>query len=341
MISQPWTGSLSFGKRGILFAALLMVLSACSTNPATGERQFTALLPPEKEASVGAQEHQKIQKSFGKFVQGPLAAYVSGLGQKAAVNTERKDVKYQFFVLDSPIVNAFALPGGYVYISRGLLALANNEAEVVSVLAHEIGHITGRHSAERMSQGTIVGLGAAILSAVAKDPGVSRAAGLGSDLYLKSYSRGQEHEADELGVRYLSRAGYDPFAMASFLQSLDRQTKLDRKIAGKASSGFNYFSTHPVTSERVAQASAQASRYPGGNGQLRRNAYLQAINGLTYGDSAEQGFVKGRHFYHPQIGFTFSVPDGYTLTNTPQQVVASHKKRHDHPVRRRRRQTKA
>lgn len=302
----------------------LATLVACSVNPATGQKQFTGLLPASQEASIGASEHEKVRQTYGEFVTGPVADYVNRIGQKVAANTERSDVQYKFHVIDSPIVNAFALPGGYIYISRGLIALANNEAELAGVIAHEIGHVTGRHAAARMSQGALAGIGAAILSAAIGSDAVGQVANVGTDLYIKSYSRGQEHEADDLGVRYLARAGYDPKAMASFLSSLDAQTKLDMKIAGQSEgSGYNYFSTHPVTADRVAQARAIAGNYPNNTNTLNRDVYLSMLNGLTYGDSEKQGFVRGENFYHPAMGFTFAVPKGFTINNSPNEVVAT------------------
>ena len=300
----------------------LLLLPACSVNPATGDRQFTALLPTSSEASVGAEEHAKVQATYGKFMTGPVADYVNSIGQKVAANTERKDVTYKFYVIDSPMVNAFALPGGYIYVSRGLLTLANSEAELAAVIGHEIGHVTARHAAERMSQGTLVGLGAAVIGAAVGN-GAGQVANLGSNLYISSYSRGQEHQSDELGVRYLSRAGYDPRAMSAFLRSLDAQSKLEAKEAGQSGSGFNYFSTHPLTAERVQQAGAEASKYPASNVE-NRAAYLTRINGLTYGDSASQGFARGNVFYHPEIGFSFEVPNGFNITNGTTQVAANH-----------------
>lgn len=307
-----------------MIVAALLALTGCTTNPATGEQQFTGLLPASQEASVGASEHENVKKTYGDFVTGPVADYVSRIGQKVAANTERTDVQYKFYVIDSPIVNAFAVPGGYIYISRGLLALANSEAELAGVISHEIGHITARHAATRMSQGVLVGLGAALLSAATGSDAVGQVANVGSDLYIKSYSRGQESQADELGVRYLSRAGYDPKAMASFLKSLDAQTKLDQRIAGESEgAGMNYFSTHPVTADRVTHASALAVNYQGGQDVVNRDVYLSMINGLTYGDSAEQGFVRGDNFYHTKMGFTFTVPKGFTITNNPSEVIAT------------------
>lgn len=320
MMTTIWTVLKPISKYSFM---AVIFLAACSTNPATGDRQFTALLPASSEAQVGAQEHSKVEAQFGKFMTGPIADYVNRIGQKVAANTERSDVQYKFYVIDSPMVNAFALPGGYIYISRGLLTLANSEAELAAVIGHEIGHVTARHAAERMSQGTIVGLGAAVLGAASGNQAIGQAASTGANLYLSSYSRGQEHQSDELGVRYLSRAGYNPQAMADFLQSLDAQSKLDAKQAGKNGSGFNYFSTHPLTAERVQQARAEASNFPA-NATDNRPAFLRMINGLTYGDSADQGFARGNRFYHPPLGFTFTVPSGSQISNGATQVVANH-----------------
>lgn len=308
----------------IILATALLSAGSCSVNPATGQKEFTAFLPASQEASVGASEHENVQKTYGNFIQGPIADYVNRIGQKVAANTERTDVQYKFFVIDSPIVNAFAVPGGYIYISRGLLALANSEAELAGVIAHEIGHITGRHAASRMSQGVLVGLGAAILSAATGSSALGQAANVGSDLYIKSYSRGQENQADELGVRYLSRAGYNPDAMAGFLRSLDAQTKLEQRIAGQSEgAGMNYFSTHPVTADRVSHAASLAVNYQGGQNVENRDVYLSMINGLTYGDSEEQGFERGGNFYHPRMGFTFAVPNGFTILNNPSELIAT------------------
>lgn len=307
-----------------IILASSLVIGSCTVNPATGQKEFTAFLPASQEASLGANEHTKVEATYGKFITGPIADYVERLGQKVAANTERTDVQYKFYVIDSPIVNAFAVPGGYIYLSRGLLALANNEAELAGVIAHEIAHITARHAASRVSQGALAGLGAAILSAATGSQAVGQAVGVGSDLYIKSYSRGQESQSDELGVRYLSRAGYDPRAMASFLASLDAQTSLDRRIAGQSEGqGMNYFSTHPVTADRVRDASALAVNYQGGQNILNRDVYLSMINGLIYGDSEDQGFVRGTNFYHPKMGFTFAVPAGFTIQNNPSEVIAT------------------
>ncbi|MEM8833725.1 MAG: M48 family metalloprotease [Pseudomonadota bacterium] len=323
-MALKWTKFPLTRKQSFLGLAIALVLGivACSVNPATGNRQFTALLSPEREAQVGAQEHPKIEAQFGSFMKGPIATYVSNIGQKLAVNTERKEVKYQFFVIDTPMVNAFALPGGYIYVTRGLLTLANSEAEMAAVVAHEIAHVTGRHSAERMSQGTLIGLGAAAVGIATGSSAAGQAANLGSNLYLSSYSRKQENEADNLGIRYLARAGYDPKAMTRFLNNLDKQSKFEAKQTGKKIQ-HSFFSTHPMTSDRVAITTKVAAEYPQSE-KINRATYLQKINGLDYGDSAAAGFARGNTFYHPVLGFAFDVPKGSRIINQPSKVVAQH-----------------
>ena len=305
-------------------ALILFTFVGCSVNPATGQKQFTGLMSPESEESVGAGEHEKIVAEYGGlYADQRVQSYVNRIGQTIAKNTERPEVTYKFFVLDSPIVNAFALPGGYVYMTRGLMAVANDEAELAGVIAHEIGHVTGRHQAARYSQGVLTQLGATVLSAAVGNASVSRAVGLGTNLYMSSYSREQEHEADTLGVRYLSRAGYDTFAMADFLDHMEAYNSTEARLEGKnQGSGMNYFSTHPPTPERVAAASQEATRY--GPSKVRKRAeYQAAISGMTYGAGWKEGFVRGNTFYHPSIGFQFSVPSGYKIDNQPKQIVAS------------------
>lgn len=317
----------SFFKPLLLATAAAALLAGCSTNPATGQSQFAALMSPQQEANVGATEHAKIMQTMGeRNIPPEVKAIVTEIGQKIAVQTERPDVQYKFFVLDSPMVNAFALPGGYVYVTRGLIALANSEAELAAVMAHEVGHITGRHSAERYSHGVLTTLGAAVIAAALDSPAAAQAAGVGSDLYLKSYSRGQEHEADALGVRYLQRNGYDAMAMASFLQNLQRNEGLENALAGRgeAQPMASYFSTHPQTGDRVTQvqALAAAAKAAGGPAQDHRESFLTALDGMMYGDSPENGFVRGASFYHPQMDFTFTVPPGFKIDNQPSQVTA-------------------
>lgn len=317
------------GACAFKFFALLsgsVFMGGCSTNPATGEQQFTALMPAQQERQVGAQEHQKIVQQYGLYEDQGLQAYLQQVGQRVTQKTERPDVRYSFYLLDTPMVNAFALPGGYIYMTRGLMALANSEAEVASVLAHETGHITARHSAERYSRGVVTMLGAAVLSTAIGDSKVSDALGLGTDLYMKSYSRGQENEADMLGIRYLSRSGYDARAMADFLRNMQAEGVLEARLKGQDDAGglADYMSTHPATQERVTRSVSEAAKYAPG-GAVGRDDYLRRISGMVYGESAAQGFVRGRTFYHTELGFAFTVPPGFALINQPQQVIATSK----------------
>jgi predicted Zn-dependent protease len=311
----------------ILLILPILILSACSTNQATGRNQFTGLMPASQEAQIGAQEHQKILDQFGGAVKDKaLRDYVTRIGQKIVPHTERKDVKYTFTLLDSPVVNAFALPGGYVYVTRGILTLANNEADLAGVMAHEIGHVTARHSAERYSTSVLTSIGASLLSAAIKVDGASQALGLGANLYLSSYSRSQEHESDDLGIRYLARAGYDTMGMANFLKSLEASSALEKKEAGKDTKNVpNYLSTHPVTADRIAKSIAEANKYPSDNHETHRVTYLKMINSMTVGDSAEQGFIDNNKFVHPELGFMFNTPTGFKIHNTSQAVIAKSK----------------
>lgn len=318
-------GFVSHFKPLFVAAILCVGLSGCSTNPATGQQQFTALMSPQQEAQVGANEHANIMKTYGTVGIPALESYVSKVGAGVAANTERGDVRYQFFVLDDPMVNAFALPGGYVYVTRGLLAQANSEAELAAVLGHEIGHVTGRHSAERYSRGVVTSIGAAVLSAALDSKAASQALGVGSDLFMKSYSREQESEADGLGLRYMTRAGYNPKGMPAFLTALEGNTALESRINGKGGGGPDWFSTHPLTANRIQDTLILSQNYSQ-SGTVERDSYLSMIDGMTYGDSEKHGFARGNVFYHPKLDFTFAAPQGFEIVNQPEQVIARDKK---------------
>lgn len=307
-----------------MLTSLSLIIGACSVNPATGERQFTAFMSPEQEVRIGAQEHDKIIQLFGGEVDNDgVKDYVRRIGEKLVPYTEREEVEYKFFVLDSPVINAFALPGGYVYVTRGLVGLANSEAELASVVGHEIGHITARHSAERYSQGVLASLGTTLLSEVVGQPGVRDVAQLGSQLYLTSYSRSQESEADRLGLRYISGPGYDNLAAARFLYSLDRHSKLQAKIRGKENDdGFSFLATHPKTEDRVKEAKKIALSSPQDKSLEGRIKHLQEIKGMIYGHSPRHGFTDGQTFIHPGLGFLFELPPGFEIINNPNEILA-------------------
>lgn len=315
--------------RKLAFAALaalvLPALAACQTAPATGKQIFTAGMGPEEEREIGQKEHPKILQQFGgAYEDQEVNAYVSSVGNLLARTSELPNLNFTFTVLDTPIVNAFALPGGYVYITRGLMALAENEAEVAGVLAHEIGHVTARHSAERYGSTVAASVATTLLGVLTGGGAVSRAAGGASVLALQSYSRDQEFEADTLGVRYLSRVGYDPAAMSSFLAKLQGHSRLEAELRGQkgAADEFSLLQTHPRTADRIERAIQAAGTKSVKDPIVGQDVYFSKIDGLLYGDDPSQGLIRGRTFAHPDLGFAFEVPEGYRLFNSPAAVLA-------------------
>jgi len=317
--------------RFIAVAALmgLPLLSACSVNPATGKQSFTAFMSPEREKEVGRQEHEKILDQFGGVYDNPeLGAYIARIGGTLARQSEMPNLTFTFTVLNDPKINAFALPGGYVYITRGLLAIAADEAEVAGVLGHEIGHVTARHTAQRYSAAMATNIGLQVLGAIGSVAGVPGGAGqlasLGAQIALQSYSREQELEADMLGMRYITRAGYDPDSMADFFRKLKAQTALEDKMNNRKDSTekSSIMATHPLTSERIVDVEklAAAAKVPGRT--RNRDVYENKIDGMIFGDDPEQGVVKGRLFEHPSLGIRFEVPPDFALINQPKQVIA-------------------
>jgi predicted Zn-dependent protease len=301
----------------------LFSIAGCSQNPLTGKQEFTGLMSEQQEQSIGAAEHQQIIKEYGGVYDHPgIQAYVNEIGQKLARQSDRPDVQYHFTVLDSPIVNAFALPGGYVYVTRGTLVLANSEAELAAVLGHEIGHVAARHQASRYSQGVLTQLGASVLSAAIGMPAASQAIGLGTNLYMSSYSRDQESEADILGVRYLDRTGYDRMAMSDFLRDMQLHQSTEAQVKGKQEKKADFFSSHPDTVGRVVTSRAEAQKYPPNAKPLEnRDRYLSMVRGMLYGDNLSQGFVRDNAFYHPEIGFVLSIPQGFNVDNKPERLA--------------------
>lgn len=319
--------------------ASLALVSACTqvVNPATGQSEYTAM-SPQQEQAVGKDQHPRILQQFGgTYDEADLQAYVNQIGNRLKAVSELPDQNFTFTLLNSNVVNAFALPGGYVYISRGLLALAENEAEVAGVMAHEIGHVTARHSAQRYSRGvlaqggvTLGALLAGVLGGGELAKTVQELGGTGAQVYLAGYSRDQEFQSDELGVRYLTRAGYDPTAMASFLEKLGAQSDLAKKLAGKEGApdpATSMFATHPRTPDRVRRAAEEAAG-SGQGGRIGRDDYLERIDGMIYGDDPAQGFVRGRTFIHPELRFSFEAPEGFRLQNTPSAVLGGDKAGH-------------
>ncbi len=303
--------------------------AGCAVNPATGDQQVI-IMSAEEERRIGAAEHPKILEEFGGPYEDPkLSGYIAAIGGRLAAASELPDTQFTFTVLNSPIVNAMALPGGYVYVTRGLLALAQNEAEAAGVIGHEIGHVVARHTAARISRVRVTQFGliglAVLGSATGLPAGTGRLANTLASLQLQGFSREQEFEADTLGIRYMSRVGYDPEAMATFLSQLRAHSGLRAKIAGRPADSvdqFDIMATHPRTIERIKRAAAAAGPKPPHARSLYRKAYQSAINGMVFGDDPDVGVIRGREFFHRALRFRFLVPEGFSLTNRPTAVIA-------------------
>ena len=326
MISAFSDGRVRHLATAVAAVVLLVLTPGCTPNPATGQQDFTLFMSESEEARIGAQEHSKIVARYSGVYDDPeIGAYVAEIGGRLAANSERANSRFTFTVLNSPDVNAFALPGGYVYVTRGLIALANSEAELAGVVAHEIGHVIARHTAQRYSRAAATQIGATLLGALIGSREVSDLLQVGGQLYLSSFSRAQEFEADSLGVRYLNRTGYDPLAEAQFLQNLGREKALQDQLAQREGRDRqpDFLATHPNTPERVQRAIAAAGGGPSGR-PLRRDVFLNRIDGMLFGDDPEQGLVRGQRFLHPGLRFGFQVPAKFHLINTADKVVALH-----------------
>lgn len=299
-------------------AALALVLSDCVVNPATGKRQLI-FISEGREIEMGREADPQIVASLGLYDDPALQQYVQDMGSRLAARSERPNLPWTFRVVDDPVVNAFALPGGFIYVTRGILAHLNSEAQLASVLGHEIGHVTGRHSVERISRSqlTQVGLGVgSIVSSTFRD--FSGVAGAGLGLLMLSYGRGDERQADDLGLRYMRRGGFDPREMSGVFELLARVSQ-----AHGGRSTPEWLSTHPDPAnrkERINDAVAALNESFAGT-TLGGDEYLRRLDGLVYGDNPREGFFRDNLFMHPDLEFQIRFPEGWRTINQKQAVA--------------------
>ncbi|WP_137679047.1 M48 family metalloprotease [Aurantiacibacter suaedae] len=318
---------LSTRIKGLLAAtSASLALAACASVPGANIAPGSPIT--QAEAQQGAEYHEQFVAEFGGEMSGPQARYVSQVGQNIAVQSglATSPTAFDVTLLNSSVNNAFAVPGGYVYATRQLVTLMNNEAELAAVLGHEVGHVAARHSARRQAaaqRNQLGGLGIAILSQVllgnsALGNTIAQGAVQGSQMLTLSYSRSQETEADELGIQYLESAGYDPHAMASLLSSLAAQNALDAQLQGRANATIpEWASTHPDPASRVQYAMQLAGNR---TGVVNRDSFLNNIDGLMYGDDPAQGIIEGRQFIHPELRLSFTAPEGFYMVNGTRAV---------------------
>lgn len=312
---------------------ILLIGVAIVSIGAKGDTLPTAQPITSSDRTAGAKAHPELLKEFGGLYEGSQAAYVTRVGQKIAMQSGLSNSSNDFTIslLNSPVNNAFAIPGGYVYVTRELLALMNDEAELASVMGHEVGHVAARHAQQRSNAatkgtiGTILGavLGGVLLGNDGAKLGQQLAGSL-AQRYVLKYSRSQEYQADDLGVSYLGKAGYDPMASSTMLAALAAQTSLDSRVQGTEGKSLpEWASTHPDPASRVTRA-AQKAAGTAATGKVRnRDAFLAALDGVLYDDDPRQGVVDGRTFRHPDLKIAFTAPQGFALVNSPQAVTVS------------------
>ena len=301
-------------------STLVLALAACATNPVTGKREIS-LVSQDQEIQMGQQGAQQVAQEIGLINDQALQQYVQQVGAAIATKSERPNLPWTFRVVDDPTPNAFALPGGFIFVTRGLLDLMDNEAELASVLGHEIGHVTARHSVQQMSQQQLaqlaLGVGAIISPTVAQFGDVA-AQGLGL-LFLK-YGRDDERQADDLGFRYALTQGYDVREMDDVFRSLQRIGE-----ASQQSPLPTWLATHPGEAERIQRIDAKLAQVPSvqlETAKVGTQEFMQRVNGLVYGVNPRNGFFQGNTFYHPDLRFQITLPSGWKGQNLTQAVVA-------------------
>lgn len=317
------------GRRWLLSCLLLasMQATACAVNPVSGRPEVT-LISVEQEKKMGEEEAKKVEAQMGLLNDAQFLPYLDALGQRLAKESPRQDVTHQFHLVDMAEPNAFALPGGYVYVTRGLLALVNSEDELAGVVGHEIGHVAARHSVQKMSKqgplAVVFGMASGLAGLVSPFVGhlIGDIGDLTQGLIFSPYSRGQETEADRVGQEMAANAGWDPAALSAFLSTLEREVDLMSQEPRKPS----FFDSHPATPDRVkktAEHAKQLTRVTRAPISATHEAFLARLDGMVYGQRAANGIFEGRTFLHPDMNFLVQFPEKWQHENTPQKIVSA------------------
>ncbi len=322
-LANLWKWSRVLASPVLLACVLAAFLAAC-TGRLADDRQAASsdVQRPAAMSSASEREHARILAAYGGAYEQPqLEALLAQTVDRLVTASERPDVKYKVTILNSPAVNAFALTSGQLYVTRGLLVLANDSSELASVLSHEMAHVIARHAAFREDQARQAIIFSRVASDLLGDPQMGALALARSKIALASFSRAQEFEADGIGVGISARAGFDPYGAQRFLTSMGLNAQLKARGTRADQRPPDFLSSHPSTPDRIANARANARQYAGPGASKRdKNEYLTLLDGLVYGEDPSEGFVRGRRFIHPKLGFTFAAPDGFVLDNTAQAI---------------------
>ena len=305
----------------IFLPIIIVALYGCQTNPAYNKKEF-GIISSDEELKIGRAEHPKIVKKFGGiYTNSKLQNYIESLGKFIVSTSEMSSSNFTFTILDTPIVNAFALPGGYIYLTRGLILLCQNEAQLAGVIAHEIGHVTARHAAQKYTRNAGTNLLANILSTLTKNNILRNIVGQSSSLYLLSFSRDQEYEADELSTRYMIRAGFDPREMAHFLRIMEKYSVLMKKVTKSNAKISELLLTHPTSSKRVDEIISRSKKLIPINPIIGEEIFLKKIDGVIFGDSIKQGVIFRDKFIHKDLQISFEFDSNFHFINNPDNLV--------------------
>ncbi|MFA6971187.1 MAG: M48 family metalloprotease [Gallionella sp.] len=315
--------------RFLIISLILSLLAGCAQNPVTGSNDFV-MMSESQEISIGRQNDEQVKKQYKVYGSKALQDYVNGVGQRIAKQSHRSNLQYHFTVLDTPDINAFALPGGYVYITRGILAYLNSEAELAAVLGHEIGHVTARHGVRQQSAAQAANIGMTIASIFVPQintAGGSNLANLVGGALLSGYGREHELEADRLGAEYLTRTAYDPQAIITVIGVLKNQELQDTQLAkqeGREPRRYHgVFASHPDNDTRLKQAVGEAEKNVSPHAHFTgRREFLAATEGLVFNDNSDQGIVRYNAFYHGDLGIAVQFPKTWQVHNLPTALVA-------------------
>ena len=313
----------------LVLASLIWLPGGCATNPVTGKNDLV-LMSEKQEIALGGNAHRELLEQYRVYDHPELQEYISDLGRKIASRSHRSHLEYRFTLLDSPEVNAFALPGGYIYVTRGILAYMNSEEALAGVLGHELGHVTARHGVRQHSARVLADMAGAIATMATESRQVGRMSGVIGTAMVRGYGRSHELEADRLGAQYLALSGYDPELMLDVIGILKDQETFEKQRAeeeGRPPRVYhNLFATHPRNDMRLKEVIEAAAQFAVADiGHTDPERFLRLQEGMLFGESEDQGIVRKHRFYHKPLDVTIMFPQGWTIHNSPEELVGIRK----------------